>query len=143
MAGMRIGVAFTPFETRTDVMVRLAVRADELGLDRVEVAEGWAHDAIGLLAELGLRTERVGLGAGVDAVVAAAEDHRLELPAAAEGLAEEVTLLGGYQRAEEAIGEWLAAGADSVSLVLAPGRPEEELLEIVEVAAGAVAAASA
>src|SRR3954451_3729645 len=65
MAGMRIGVAFTPFETRTDMIVRLAVRADELGLDRVEVAEAWTHDAIGLLAELGLRTTRIGLGTSV------------------------------------------------------------------------------
>ena len=37
---MRVGVGFTPFETRADVVVRLAGRADELGLDRVEVAEG-------------------------------------------------------------------------------------------------------
>src|SRR4051794_37729663 len=62
---MRVGVAFTPFETRTDVIVRLAMRADALGLDRVEVAEGWTHDAIGLLAELALRTERIGLGTGI------------------------------------------------------------------------------
>ena len=33
---MRVGVAFTPFETRTDVILRLATWADELGLDRVE-----------------------------------------------------------------------------------------------------------
>src|SRR3954447_22940327 len=59
---MRVGVAFTPFETRTDVIVRLAMRADELGLDRVDVAEGWTHDAVGLLAELALRTRRIGLG---------------------------------------------------------------------------------
>src|SRR4051812_32741091 len=331
---MSVGLAFTPFETRTDVIVRVAMRADELRLDRVDVAGGWAHDAIGLVAELALRTTRVGLGTSVisawgrtpatiafsaaglqrvsagrfslgigagsppltegfhgvawdrpllrlrqtltavrallagerlphparsahplrlgalpdvpvpivlaalapasirlageladgwapflwarsrvgdgrellaqgearlegaaptrvhagvpvalgpdeesarrlaawwlatyatrmgplyprllkrrfgmgeavDAVVAAAGEGRPELPAVAEGLAEEVTLLGGYDRAERAIGEWLAAGADSVTLVLPPGRPEEELLEIAEVAACAVAAASA
>src|SRR3954464_12766841 len=65
MAGMRIGVAFTPFETRTDVIVRLAVRADELGLDRVDVAEGGPHDPIGLLAELARRTHGIGLGTGI------------------------------------------------------------------------------
>src|SRR4051812_6078136 len=62
---MSVGLAFTPFETRTDVIVRVAMRADELRLDRVDVAGGWAHDAIGLVAELALRTTRVGLGTSV------------------------------------------------------------------------------
>lgn len=61
----RVGVAFTPFETRTDVIVRLATRADELGLDRVEVAEGWTHDSMILVAELALRTSDVDLGTSV------------------------------------------------------------------------------
>ncbi|MGB0094589.1 MAG: LLM class flavin-dependent oxidoreductase [Solirubrobacteraceae bacterium] len=61
----RVGVAFTPFDTRTDVIARLAIRADDLGLDRVEVAEGWTHDSMILLAELALRTSRVGLGTSV------------------------------------------------------------------------------
>jgi alkanesulfonate monooxygenase SsuD/methylene tetrahydromethanopterin reductase-like flavin-dependent oxidoreductase (luciferase family) len=324
----RIGVAFTPFETRADVMLRLAIRADQLGLDRVEVAEGWTHDAMVLLAELALRTSRIRLGtsvisawgrtpatmalgaaglqrcsggrfslgigassppltegfhgvawerpvarlretltavralltgarlphpapdarplrlgvlpdvpvpivlaalspasirlageladgwapflwarsrvadgrellqegearaerpgptrvsvgvpvalgrdeasarrlaawwlstyatrmgplyprmlgqrfgmaAGVDAVVAADDG---ELPAAAEELAREVTLMETYERAGEAIAAWFDAGADSVHLVLPPGRPEDELAEIVDVAAGVVSA---
>ena len=62
---MTIGIAFTPFETRTDVISRLAIRADELGLDRVSVAEGWTHDSTILLAELALRTSNVGLGTSV------------------------------------------------------------------------------
>ena len=41
-----------------------------------------------------------------------------------------------YDEAAEAIAAWSAAGADSVHLVLPPGRPEEELTEIVRVAAG-------
>jgi alkanesulfonate monooxygenase SsuD/methylene tetrahydromethanopterin reductase-like flavin-dependent oxidoreductase (luciferase family) len=61
----RIGIAFTPFETRADVMVRLAIRADQLGLDRVDVAEGWTHDATVLLAEVALRTSRIRLGTSV------------------------------------------------------------------------------
>jgi alkanesulfonate monooxygenase SsuD/methylene tetrahydromethanopterin reductase-like flavin-dependent oxidoreductase (luciferase family) len=325
---MRVGVAFTPFETRTDVIVRLATRADDVGLDRVEVAEGWTHDSMILLAELALRTSRIDLGtsvisawgrtpatialgaaglqrcsggrfslgigagsppltegfhgiawdrplmrlrqtltavralltgdrlpnpapdarplrlgvlpdvpvpivlaalssgsirlageladgwspflwarsrvqdgrallqegesraevptptrvsvgvpvalgpdensarrlaawclstyatrmgplyprmlgerfgmaAGVNAVIEAAEGNREpDLPAVAEDLAREVTLLGTYDRAGEAIAAWLAAGADSVHLVLPPGRPEDELAEIVEVAGG-------
>ena len=62
---MRVGVAFTPFETRTDVILRLAARADDLGLDRVQVAEGWTHDSMVLLAELALRTSRIDLGTSV------------------------------------------------------------------------------
>ena len=329
---MRVGVAFTPFETRTDVIVRLAARADAAGLDRVDVAEGWTHDAMVLLAQLALLTSRIGLGtsvisawgrtpatialgaaslqrssagrfslgigagsppltegfhglawdrplmrlrltlaavralltgdrlpdpardarplrlgagpdvpvplvlaalspgsirlageladawapflwarsrvhegralleegearadtptptrvsvavpvalgpdvasarslaawwlstyvtrmgplyprmlgqrfgmaAGVDALIEAAQaDRRVELPPAAEDLAHEVTLLGTYDRAAETIADWFAAGADDVNLVLPPGRPEDELAEIVEIAAGVVAA---
>ena len=85
--------------------------------------------------------ERFGMAAGVDAVVEAADgDGEPDLPAAAEELAREVTLLGTYDEAAEAIAAWFAAGADSVQLVLPPGRPEEELAEIVEVAAGVVSA---
>jgi alkanesulfonate monooxygenase SsuD/methylene tetrahydromethanopterin reductase-like flavin-dependent oxidoreductase (luciferase family) len=329
---MRIGIGFTPFETRTDVIVRLATRADALGLDRLDVAEGWTHDSMVLLAELALRTshihlgtsvisawgrtpatmalgaaglqrcsngrfslgigasspplteglhgiawgrpvtqlretvtavralltgdrlpspapsarslrlgvipetpvpislaalstgsirlageladawspfmwarsrvedgrallqegearaeeptptqvsiaipaalgpdeesarqlaawwlstyatrmgplyprmlaQRFGMATAVDAIVAAAEVSRQpELPAVAEDLAHEVTLMETYDHAREALAVWIAAGADSIHLVLPPGRPEEELAEIVEVAASVVAA---
>ena len=329
---MRVGVGFTPFETRTDVILRLAIWADELGLDRVELAEGWTHDSMIVLAELALRTSRVGLGtsvisawgrtpatialgaaglqrcsggrfslgigagsppltegfhgiawdrpvlrlretltavrgllagdrlprpapgarplrlgvlpevpvpivlaalssgsirlageladgwapflwarsrvqdglalvregesrceapvptrvcvcvpvalgpdentarrlaawwlstyvtrmgplyprmlgqrfgmaAGVDALIEAARsDRQPELPALAEDLARDLTLLGTYDQAAAAIAAWFAAGADSVQLVLPPGRPEDELAEIVKVAAGVVSA---
>jgi alkanesulfonate monooxygenase SsuD/methylene tetrahydromethanopterin reductase-like flavin-dependent oxidoreductase (luciferase family) len=62
---MAVAIAFTPLETRAGTIVRLAVRADELGLARVDVAEGWAHDAPVLLAEIAQRTARIGLGASV------------------------------------------------------------------------------
>ena len=61
----RIGVGFTPFETRTDVILRLGLQAGESGVDVVEVAEGWTHDSTILLAELALRTSRVHLGTAV------------------------------------------------------------------------------
>ncbi len=326
-----IGVAFTPFETRTDVILRLAARADDVGLDRVEVAEGWTYDSMILLAELALRTSRIGLGTSVisawgrtpatialgaaglqrasggrfslgigasspplteglhgtewdrpvlrlrqtltavrallkgdrlpdpapgarplrlgvvpdapvpiglaalssgsirlageladawvpflwarshtqdgralldegearakaptptrvsvgvpvalgpdersarrlaawwlstyatrmgpiyprmlaerfgmagavGAVIEVAQDRRPELPAVAEDLAREVTLLGAYDHAGEEIAGWFAAGVDSVQLVLPPGRPEDELTEIVNVAASVASA---
>ena len=62
---MRVGVAFTPFEARAEIIVRLASRADEWGLDRVDVAEGWTHDSMILLAELAQRTSRIKLGTSV------------------------------------------------------------------------------
>jgi alkanesulfonate monooxygenase SsuD/methylene tetrahydromethanopterin reductase-like flavin-dependent oxidoreductase (luciferase family) len=65
---MGVGVSFTPFETRAEVIMRLAIRADELGLDRVSIAEGWTHDSMILLAELALRTSRIDLGTGVVSV---------------------------------------------------------------------------
>ena len=65
-----------------------------------------------------------------------------ELPATAEELAREVTLFGTYDEAPELIAAWRAAGADSVQLVLPPGRPEEELTELIEVAAAAERVAS-
>jgi alkanesulfonate monooxygenase SsuD/methylene tetrahydromethanopterin reductase-like flavin-dependent oxidoreductase (luciferase family) len=61
----RVGVAFTPYETRADLILRIGVRADELGLDRVEVAEGWTHDSMILLAQLATRTQHIGLGTSV------------------------------------------------------------------------------
>jgi alkanesulfonate monooxygenase SsuD/methylene tetrahydromethanopterin reductase-like flavin-dependent oxidoreductase (luciferase family) len=329
---MRIGIAFTPFETRTDVILRLATQADDLGVDRVDVAEGWTHDSMILLAELALRTSRIDLGtsvisawgrtpatialgaaglqrcsggrfslgigagsppltegfhgiawerpllrlretltavrallsgdrlpnpasdarplrlgvlpdvsvpitlaalspgsirlageladgwapflwartrvqegrallqegesrvempastrvspgvpvalgpdqesarrlaawwlsayttrmgplyprmlgerfemaAGVNAVIEAANGNaRPDLPAVAEDLAREVTLMGTYDQAKESIAAWFAAGADSLQLVLPPDRPEDELAEIVKIAAGAASA---
>src|SRR5829696_8721904 len=68
VAGMGFGVAFTPFETRTDVIVRVARHAEDIGLDRVDVAEGWTHDSLILLAELAARTSRIALGTSIISV---------------------------------------------------------------------------
>ena len=68
MANSATGVAFTPFETRVDTMLRLALRAEALDLDRVQVAEAWTHDATIVLAELAAQTSRIGLGTGVISV---------------------------------------------------------------------------
>jgi hypothetical protein len=62
---MQIGVGFTPFETRSDVVVRIAQRADERGLDFVGVAEGWTYDALIVLAEIALQTSRIQIGSMV------------------------------------------------------------------------------
>lgn len=56
------GVAFTPFETRPGTLVRLAHRADALGLDRVQIAESDAYDALLVLADIASRTTSIGIG---------------------------------------------------------------------------------
>jgi len=56
------GVAFTPFETRVDTIVRLAQRADALGLERVQVAESCTYDPLLVLADIASRTSRIGIG---------------------------------------------------------------------------------
>src|SRR4051812_30873489 len=62
---MATGIAFTPFETRVDTIIRLARQADMLGLASVQVAEAWSHDATLVLAELAAQPSRIGLGSGV------------------------------------------------------------------------------
>jgi hypothetical protein len=60
-----VGVSVTPFESRADVIVRLAQRAEGLGLDHVHVPEGWTNDSFVLLTEMAMLTSRIGLGAGI------------------------------------------------------------------------------
>jgi alkanesulfonate monooxygenase SsuD/methylene tetrahydromethanopterin reductase-like flavin-dependent oxidoreductase (luciferase family) len=82
-------------------------------------------------------SQRLGMTRGVNALIDAAHDsHSPKLPAAAEDLAHEVTLMGTYDRAEHAISAWFAAGADTVHLVLPPNRPDDELAQILAAVAG-------
>lgn len=60
-----LAVGLTPLETRRDVVVDLAVRAEELGYDTFLLAEAWGHDAGVLLAEVALATRRIRLGTSV------------------------------------------------------------------------------
>jgi alkanesulfonate monooxygenase SsuD/methylene tetrahydromethanopterin reductase-like flavin-dependent oxidoreductase (luciferase family) len=59
-----------------------------------------------------------------------------EFPATAEELAREVTLFGTYDEAPDLLAAWSAAGADALALVLAPGRPEDELHAVVDAGRG-------
>jgi alkanesulfonate monooxygenase SsuD/methylene tetrahydromethanopterin reductase-like flavin-dependent oxidoreductase (luciferase family) len=58
-------VGVTPLETRHDVVLHLADRAEALGYDAFLLAEGWGHDAAVLLAVIAGRTRRIRLGTGV------------------------------------------------------------------------------
>ncbi len=61
----RRGVAFTPMETRRDVIVRTAMLAEELGYEVFAVPEGWGLDSTPVLTEIALRTQRIFLASGV------------------------------------------------------------------------------
>ncbi len=79
---------------------------------------------------------RFGFGAEVDALLAAnASGGSPRLPAAAERLAREVTVMATYDEAPNAIRDWLDAGADTIDLVLPLGVPEEQHREMLEAAA--------
>ena len=65
MTARRRGVAFTPMETRRDVIVRTARLADELGYDTVALPEGWGLDSTPVLTEIALRTRQIRLASGV------------------------------------------------------------------------------
>lgn len=65
---VRRALAFTPMETRRDVLVRAAVLADEVGYEAVVVPEGWGLDASVVLAEIAVRTSRIRLVSGVFSV---------------------------------------------------------------------------
>ncbi len=60
-----LGVGLTPLETRRDVVLHVATRAEQLGYAEFHLAEGWGHDASVLLTEVALRTSRIRLGTGV------------------------------------------------------------------------------
>jgi len=54
-----------PLETRRDVLIAVARMADRLGYDAFFMPETWAHDITVLLAEVALRTDRIGIGTGI------------------------------------------------------------------------------
>lgn len=60
-----LGVGLTPLETRRDVVVHVATRAEQLGYDAFYLPEGWGYDASVLLCEVAVRTSRIRLGTGV------------------------------------------------------------------------------
>jgi alkanesulfonate monooxygenase SsuD/methylene tetrahydromethanopterin reductase-like flavin-dependent oxidoreductase (luciferase family) len=129
----------TASQTRVAVGVPVALAADQ---QRARARAAWWLSTYA--TRMGplypqMLARRFGMAAAVNAVIAAAGDrHNPELPAEAEDLAHEVTLFGTYEQAEARIAAWFAAGADDVHLVLPPNRPEQELAEILEVAARVV-----
>jgi len=62
---MTIGIAFTPFEDRVDVIEHAAVQAEERGFDSIGIAEAMTLDASIVLARLAGLTDRIELVSGV------------------------------------------------------------------------------
>jgi alkanesulfonate monooxygenase SsuD/methylene tetrahydromethanopterin reductase-like flavin-dependent oxidoreductase (luciferase family) len=103
-----------------------------------QIAAGWLLAYVTRMGPIYPRMLRdvFGYASAVDALLEANADGGVpQLPAAAEQLASEVTLMATYDQAPEAIRLWLDAGADTVDLVLPLGLPEAQLKEMLEAAA--------
>jgi alkanesulfonate monooxygenase SsuD/methylene tetrahydromethanopterin reductase-like flavin-dependent oxidoreductase (luciferase family) len=116
--------------------VPLAIAEDEETAR--QIAAAWL---LAYLTRMGPLYPRVlrddfGFGREIDALLEAnGGDGPPHLPADAERLAREVTLMATYDEAPRTIRRWLEAGADTVDLVLPLGLPEAQLTEMLEAAA--------
>lgn len=130
--------AEAPAATVVAPSVPLAIAEDEQTAR--QIAAGWLLTYLTRMGPLypRLLRERFGYAGEVDALLGAnREGAAPRLPAAAERLARDVTLMGTYDEAAQAVGLWFEAGADAVDLVLPPGVPESQLLEMLQAAAPA------
>jgi F420-dependent oxidoreductase-like protein len=62
---VRIGIHVGHWERRPHDVAELAAETERAGFDSVWVSETWGSDATVLLAWIGARTERIGIGAGI------------------------------------------------------------------------------
>ena len=130
--------AETTTPTRVSMSIPLAIAEDEETSRTIAAAWLLAYTTrMGPIYPRMLR-DQFGFAREVDALLEANADGGMpRLPAAAEPLAREVTLMGTYDQAPEAVRAWHDAGADTVDLVLPLGLPEEQLHEMLEAAARA------
>jgi alkanesulfonate monooxygenase SsuD/methylene tetrahydromethanopterin reductase-like flavin-dependent oxidoreductase (luciferase family) len=129
-------LAETPTATGVAASVPLAIAQDEEAAR--QIAAGWLLAYLTRMGPLYPRMlrEQFGFANEVDALLAAnGSGESPRLPAAAERLARDVTVMGTYDEAPDAVRLWLEAGADSIDLVLPLGLPEEQLREMLEAAA--------
>jgi alkanesulfonate monooxygenase SsuD/methylene tetrahydromethanopterin reductase-like flavin-dependent oxidoreductase (luciferase family) len=107
-----------------------------------QIAAGWLLAYLTRMGPLYPRMlrEQFEFAGQVDALLAANENGGMpQLPAAAEELAQEVTVMGTYDEAPDAVRTWLDAGADAIDLVLPLGLPEQQLHEMLEATSPAAA----
>jgi alkanesulfonate monooxygenase SsuD/methylene tetrahydromethanopterin reductase-like flavin-dependent oxidoreductase (luciferase family) len=132
--GEAAGERSTP--TGVAASVPLAIARDEETAG--QIAAGWLLAYLTRMGPLYPRMLRdhFGYAREVDALLEAnGGGDRPQLPAAAERLAQDVTVMGTYDEAPAAIRRWLEDGADTVDLVLPLGLGEEQLIEALEAAA--------
>jgi alkanesulfonate monooxygenase SsuD/methylene tetrahydromethanopterin reductase-like flavin-dependent oxidoreductase (luciferase family) len=134
-------LAERPGATGVTVSVPLAIAQDEETAR--QIAAGWL---LAYLTRMGplyprLLRDQFGFAHEVDALLDAnGSGGAPRLPAAAERLARDVTVMGTYDEARDVARLWLEAGADAIDLVLPLGLPEEQLHEMLKAAAPAAAA---
>jgi alkanesulfonate monooxygenase SsuD/methylene tetrahydromethanopterin reductase-like flavin-dependent oxidoreductase (luciferase family) len=128
--------AESPTATALTASIPLAIGKDER--TATTIAAGWLLAYLTRMGPLYPRMlrERFGFAREVDALLEAnAGGGPPRLPAAAEPLARDVTAMGTYAEAPDLVQGWLEGGADTVSLVLPLGLPEEQLREMLAAAA--------
>ena len=124
--------------TGVTASVPLAVAGSEE--EARQIAAGWLLTYLTRMGPLYPRTlrDRFGFSREVDALLEAnGGEGPPRLPADAERLAREVTVMATYDQAPAAVREWLEAGADAIDLVLPPGMAETQHREMLEAAAPA------
>jgi alkanesulfonate monooxygenase SsuD/methylene tetrahydromethanopterin reductase-like flavin-dependent oxidoreductase (luciferase family) len=130
--------ADAPAETGVTVSVPLAIAPDEE--TSRQIAAGWL---LAYLTRMGPLYPRIlrdhfGFAREIDALLEQNADGGVpRLPADAERLARDVTVMGSYDEAPDAVRLWLES-ADAIDLVLPLGLPEEQLREMLEAAAAAI-----
>jgi alkanesulfonate monooxygenase SsuD/methylene tetrahydromethanopterin reductase-like flavin-dependent oxidoreductase (luciferase family) len=133
-------LAERPSAAGVTVSVPLAIARDEEAAR--QIAAGWLLAYLTLMGPLYPRMlrDQFGFAPEVDALLDAnGSGGAPRLPAAAERLARDVTVMGTYDEAPALVRLWLEAGADAIDLVLPLGLPEGQLREMLEAAAPAAA----
>ncbi len=136
-------LAEEPTTTGVTASVPLAIGEDEGAARRI--AASWL---LAYLTRMGpiyprMLRDRFGFTREVDALLASNQSGGPpQLPAAAEQLASEVTVMSTYAEAPNAVRAWLDAGADAIDLVLPLGVPEGQLREMLAAAAPAAVQAA-
>jgi alkanesulfonate monooxygenase SsuD/methylene tetrahydromethanopterin reductase-like flavin-dependent oxidoreductase (luciferase family) len=128
--------------TEVSASVPLAIAQDEETAR--QLAAGWLLAYLTRMGPLYPRMlrDQLGFASEVDALLDANDNGGMpRLPVAAERLARDVTVMGTYEEAPDAVRLWLEAGADTISLVLPIGFPEPQLHEMLEAAAPAASSA--
>ena len=136
------GEAAADGSTATTVSASVPLAIAEDGETARQIAAGWLLAYLTRMGPLYPRMLRdhFGFAEEVDALLDANRDGGMpQLPAAAERLARDLTVMGTYDEAPDAARLWLEAGADTVDVVLPLGFPEEQLREMLEAVAPAAA----